>query len=125
VALGVSVETPAVALGLDSFLDLGADFVSVGLSDLTMCTLALDRESRHVAGLFDPSHPAVLELLERIEASCRAHQTFCLAAGESARDERLLPRLVEFGFDALGVSLSYFADAKRRIAAVEGEIRGQ
>ncbi len=122
VTLGVSVETPAVALGLDAFLDLGADFVSVGLSDLTMCTLALDRESRHVAELFDPSHPAVLELLERIEASCHAHRTFCLAAGESARDERLLPRLVEFGFDALGVSLSYFADVKRRIAAIEGEV---
>jgi pyruvate,water dikinase len=120
VALGVSVETPAAALGLDEFLELGADFVSVGLSDLTMCTLALDRESRHVAELFDPSHPAVLELLARIAESCRAHGTFCLAAGESARDERLLPRLVELGFDAVGVSLSYFAEVKRRIAAIEG-----
>lgn len=121
VALGISVETPAVALGIEEFLDAGADFVSVGLSDLTMCTLALDRESRHVAALFDPAHPAVLELLERVVAACRARGVFCLAAGESARDERLLPRLIELRFDAVGVSLSYFADVKRRIAEIEGQ----
>lgn len=119
VALGISVETPAVALRIEEFLDSGADFVSVGLSDLTMCTLALDRESRHVAAMFDPAHPAVLELLERVVTACRARGVFCLAAGESARDERLLAHLVELGFDAVGVSLSYFADVKRRIAAIE------
>ena len=119
VALGVSVETPATAMLIDDLLGLGAQFVSVGLSDLTMCTLALDRESRHVAGLFDPSHPAVVELLGRVTAACHAHGVFCLAAGESARDERLLPMLVDLGYDAVGVSLSYFADIKRRIAQIE------
>jgi len=120
VTLGVSVETPATAMRIDEFLGLGARFVSVGLSDLTMCTLALDRESRHVAGMFDPSHPAVIELLGRVAEACRAHGVFCLAAGESARDERLLPELVRLGYDAVGVSASYFADVKRRLAAVEG-----
>jgi len=119
VSLGVSVETPAVAMRLGEILDLGADFVSVGLSDLTMCTLALDRESRHVASLFDPAHPAVIELLGRVAEACRERGVFCLAAGESARDERLLPELHALGFDAVGVSLSYFADVKRRIARIE------
>ncbi|HEY5540298.1 MAG TPA: PEP/pyruvate-binding domain-containing protein [Coriobacteriia bacterium] len=119
VALGVSVENPAVALGLREFLELGADFVSVGLSDLTMCTLALDRESSHVAAGFDPSHPAVVELLSRITDECHSHGTFCCVAGESARDERFFPLTLELGFDAIGVSLSYFTDTKRRIAALE------
>lgn len=119
VALGVSVETPAVALRLGELLDSGADFVSVGLSDLTMCTLALDRESRHVAERFDPAHPAVVELLGRVAEACRARDVFCLAAGESSRDERLLPELVRLGFDAVGVSASYFADVKRRLAVLE------
>jgi pyruvate,water dikinase len=123
VALGVSVETPATAMRIDELLGLGARFVSVGLSDLTMCTLALDRESRHVADMFDPSHPAVIELLGRVAAACRAHGVFCLAAGESARDERLLPELVRLGYDAVGVSTSYFAEVKRKVAALEGDAR--
>jgi len=119
VGLGVSVETPAVAMRLQEFLEAGADFVSVGLSDLTMCTLALDRESRHVSPMFDPSHPAVVELLERIVGACRQYGTFCCVAGESARDERVLPLLVALGYDAVAASPSYFAEVKRRIAAIE------
>jgi pyruvate,water dikinase len=119
VDLGVSVENPAAALGLHEFLELGADFVSVGLSDLTMCALALDRESAHVAAGFDPSHPAVVELLSRITDECHSHRTFCCVAGESARDERFLPLTLELGFDAIGVSLSFFTDTKRRVAALE------
>lgn len=119
VSLGVSVENPAMALGLHEFLELGADFVSVGLSDLTMCTLALDRESSHVAAGFDSSHPAVVELLARITDECHSHGVFCCVAGESARDERVLPLVLDLGFDAIGVSLSYFAETKHRVAALE------
>jgi len=119
VRVGVSVETPAAALGLREFLDAGAEFVSVGVSDLTMCTLALDRESKELADAFDPSHPAVLMMLEAIVSAAREANVFTCATGEAARDPRLLPRLVEMGYDALGVSLAYFAEAKRSIAAEE------
>lgn len=119
VRLGISVEIPAVAIELDRFLDLGVDFVSVGLSDLTMCALALDRESYRVAELFDPGHPAVLELLARIAGTCSSRGVFCCVTGESARDERVLPEIVRLGFDAVGVSLSYFGQVKGRIAELE------
>jgi pyruvate,water dikinase len=122
VELGVSVETPAVAMRLAAFLDAGADFVSVGLSDLTMCVLALDRESRHVAELFDPGHPSVLELLARIANTSRAHNVFSCVTGESAHDERVLPEIVRLGFDAVGVSLANFATVKQRVAEVESSV---
>lgn len=119
VEVGISVETPAVALCLQEFLDEGAAFVSVGVSDLTMCTLALDRESHNVAAQFDPAHPAVLELLERIVVTAHGSGVFACATGESARAEGLLPHLLRMGFDAIGVSPAYFAEVKRRIAAIE------
>jgi len=119
VTVGVSVETPATALGLKEFLDAGAGFVSVGVSDLTMCVLALDRESHNVASLFDPAHPAVLELLERIVCTSREAGVFACATGESARSEKLLPHLLRMGYDAIGVSPAYFAGLKRHIAAIE------
>jgi pyruvate,water dikinase len=119
VQVGVSVETPAMVLRLRDALDIGAAFVSVGASDLTMCTLALDRESHRVAEAFDPAHPAVVELLERIVETCRSAGVFVCVTGESARDDRLLPHLVRMDYDAIGVSPAYFAEVKTRIHALE------
>jgi pyruvate,water dikinase len=119
VELGISVETPAVALELSRFLDAGAAFVSVGVSDLTMCTLAVDRESHRVAGSFDPAAPAVVELLRHIVLTSREAGVFVCATGESARDDALLPHLVRMRVDAIGVSPAYFAEVKRRIHQIE------
>lgn len=119
VNVGLSVETPAMAMQLGEVLSLGADFVSVGVSDLVMCILALDRESERVAPLFDPGHPAVLEMLYRIAETTRSAGVFTCACGESARHEDLLGELVTARYDAIGVSLPFFADTKRRIAEIE------
>ena len=32
-----SIETPSAVLTLNEFIDEGIDFVSIGMSDLTMC----------------------------------------------------------------------------------------
>ncbi|HET6498139.1 MAG TPA: putative PEP-binding protein, partial [Coriobacteriia bacterium] len=119
IRLGVSVETPGIAMSLQAICDLGVDFVSVGVSDLVMCVLAVDRESERVAGHFRPSHPAVLEVLDRIATTARANGVFVCACGESVRDDDLLPRLVDFGYDAVGVSLPYFAPVRKRLAEIE------
>ncbi|MBW6469308.1 MAG: hypothetical protein K0B85_09160 [Coriobacteriia bacterium] len=119
VGLGVSVETPGIAARLRDVCELGVDFVSVGVSDLVMCVLAIDRESERVAQLFRPAHPAVLEVLARIADVSREYGVFLCACGESAHDEELLPELVALGYDAVGVSLPYFAPVKRRLAEIE------
>jgi len=123
IEVGISVETPAAVLRLQDFLDAGAAFVSVGVSDLTMCTLAVDRESHRVAEQFDPAHPAVVELLGIIAETARAAGVFACVTGESARHARLLPHLVGMRYDAIGVSLGYFADVKKRIRDIEAESR--
>jgi pyruvate,water dikinase len=121
VSIGVSIETPAAAAMLTEFLDEGADFVSVGVSDLAMCVLALDRESHKVADVFDPAHPAVVDVLQSIAETAREAGVFSCVCGESARDPSLLPLLVGAGYDAIGVSLSYFASVKQEIARLEGD----
>ena len=119
IGIGVSVEMPGIAARLQEVCDLGVDFVSVGVSDLVMSVLALDRESERVAHLFQPAHPAVLEVLARIAEISQRNGVFLCACGESARDEALLPELVALGYDAVGVSLPYFAPVKRRLATIE------
>ncbi len=119
VGIGVSVETPGIAARLQVLCDLGVDFISVGVSDLVMCILALDRESERVASLFQPAHPAVLDVLGHIAETSRTNDVFLCACGESAHDEALLPELVALRYDAVGVSLPYFAPVRRRIAGIE------
>ncbi|MBE0417391.1 MAG: hypothetical protein IBX63_06475 [Coriobacteriia bacterium] len=119
IRLGISVETPGIAARLREVCDLGVDFVSVGVSDLVMCVLALDRESERVAWLFRPAHPAVIEVLSRIAEVSHECGVFLCACGESEHDEALLPELVALGYDAVGVSLPYFAPVKRHLAEIE------
>ncbi len=63
VSLGVMIETPAAALISDE-LAKEADFFSIGTNDLAQYTLAADRTNRHLEGICDPRHEAVLRLIE-------------------------------------------------------------
>jgi len=124
VKIGISVENPATVFTLTDFINEGIDFISIGLSDLVMCTLALDRESQKVANLFRPDHPAVLHLLAEVASVAKKAGVFTCVAGESARNPAVLPYLVSAGFDAIGVSLSFFAEIKKEVARIELESQG-
>ncbi|MHB0867011.1 MAG: PEP/pyruvate-binding domain-containing protein [Thermoleophilia bacterium] len=118
VAFGASIETPATVLTLDGIIKAGVDFLSVGVNDLTMCCLGVDRESERVADRFDPTHPAVLWLLEEI-ARQRRGKTFVAAAGDIALSPGLIGKLVEFGYDAMGISLPYLGTVRGQVARLE------
>ncbi|MEQ1807920.1 MAG: phosphoenolpyruvate--protein phosphotransferase, partial [Burkholderiaceae bacterium] len=62
VRVGAMIEVPAAALVLPVFLKY-FDFVSIGTNDLIQYTLAIDRADEAVAHLYDPWHPAVLQLI--------------------------------------------------------------
>ncbi len=72
VEVGAMIEVPAAALMIDRFLQ-HFDFVSIGTNDLIQYTLAIDRADEAVAHLYDPWHPAVLQLLHHTIARANAH----------------------------------------------------
>jgi phosphoenolpyruvate-protein phosphotransferase (PTS system enzyme I) len=63
--LGVMIEVPAAVLTLET-LAKEVDFICVGTNDLIQYTLAVDRGNPHVAYLFQPLHPSVLQCLKHI-----------------------------------------------------------
>ena len=74
VEIGAMIEVPAAALMLPTFLR-HFDFVSIGTNDLIQYTLAIDRADESVAHLYDPWHPAVLQLMaQRHRAGARGRQ---------------------------------------------------
>ncbi|MCL4474273.1 MAG: PEP-utilizing enzyme [Actinobacteria bacterium] len=118
IAFGASIETPAAAMTVDLLLEAQVDFFSVGINDLTMCCLGVDRESERVADLFDTAHPAVIRLLEEIAAHSRG-KAFLAAAGDIAQSPALMEKLVRMEFDAIGISLPYLGTARAQVAKWE------
>jgi phosphotransferase system enzyme I (PtsI) len=65
VPIGAMIEVPATVLILD-VLAREVDFLCVGTNDLIQYLLAVDRGNPHVAHLFQPLHPSILQCLSRI-----------------------------------------------------------
>lgn len=98
--LGVLIEVPAAALAAD-VLAREADFISIGTNDLLQYTLACDRTSQHVAGLYQPLEPAVLHLIARTIEAAHRHGRRVSLCGEMASDTTLTALLIGMGVDEL------------------------
>jgi pyruvate,water dikinase len=78
-------ELPSNALLAEAFLQYFDGF-SIGSNDLTQLTLGIDRDSGLVAEGFDERDPAVMQLLERAIAACRAAGKYVGICGQGPSD---------------------------------------
>ena len=114
VKLGAMIEVPAAALMLPTFLR-HFDFLSLGTNDLIQYTLAIDRADESVAHLYDPLHPAVLQLVSSTIAQAQAAGRGVTVCGEMAGDTTLTRLL-------LGMGLRSFSMHPSQILAVKQEV---
>jgi phosphotransferase system enzyme I (PtsI) len=114
VKLGAMIEIPAAALTLKLFLKY-FDFLSIGTNDLIQYTLAIDRADESVAHLYDPLHPAVLQLVAATIAECNAQGKGVSVCGEMAGDASVTRLL-------LGLGLRSFSMHPSQILAVKQEV---
>ena len=114
VHLGAMIEVPAAALMVRSFLRY-FDFLSIGTNDLIQYTLAIDRADEAVSHLYDPLHPAVLQLVAQVIAESHAQGKSVSVCGETAGDTSMTRLL-------LGLGLRSFSMHPAQILAVKQEI---
>lgn len=114
VELGVMIEIPAAALILPSLLPL-VDFVSIGTNDLIQYTLAIDRADEAVAHLYDPWHPAVLQLLQQVIEGCRQAGKGVSVCGEMAGDVAFTDLLLAMGLRCFSMHPAQISTVKQRI----------
>lgn len=114
VKLGAMIEVPAAALMVKTFLQ-HFDFLSIGTNDLIQYTLAIDRADEAVAHLYDPCHPAVLQLVAATIAECRAQGKPVSVCGEMAGDVAMTRLL-------LGLGLRSFSMHPTQILAVKQQV---
>jgi phosphoenolpyruvate-protein phosphotransferase (PTS system enzyme I) len=112
--LGAMIEVPAAALTLPVFLR-HFDFLSIGTNDLIQYTLAIDRADEAVAHLYDPWHPAVLNLLHTTIAQSRAAGKEVCVCGEMAGDPAFTELLLAMGLRSFSMHPSQVAAVKQRV----------
>jgi phosphotransferase system enzyme I (PtsI) len=114
VEVGAMIEIPAAALALPMFVKR-MDFLSIGTNDLIQYTLAIDRVDYEVAHLYNPLHPAVLQLIAMTIDAGRKAGIDVAVCGEMAGDVRMTRLL-------LGMGLREFSMHPAQLLAVKQEI---
>jgi phosphotransferase system enzyme I (PtsI) len=114
IKVGAMIEIPAAALSLPLFLKR-LDFLSIGTNDLIQYTLAIDRVDYEVAHLYNPLHPAVLQLIGMTISAGHKAGIPVAVCGEMAGD-------VKFTRLLLGMGLREFSMHPAQLLAVKNEI---
>jgi phosphoenolpyruvate-protein phosphotransferase (PTS system enzyme I) len=114
VQLGAMIEVPAAALMVDVFLQY-FDFVSLGTNDLIQYTLAIDRADEEVAHLYDPLHPAVLQLLAQVIAAAQARGKSVSVCGEMAGDPSMTRLLLGLGLRSFSMHPAQLLTIKQEV----------
>ncbi len=94
--VGGMIETPAAALAVTR-LASELDFMSIGTNDLIQYVLAIDRQDELVSYLYDPAHPAILDLISRTVEAGKDHNIPVTVCGELAGDEQAVRMLLGLG----------------------------
>lgn len=118
VELGVMIETPSAALLADVFAK-ECNFFSIGSNDLTQYTLAVDRDNKRVAKLYDSLHPAVLRLIKMTIDAAHNNGIWVGLCGEFAADPLGIIVLLGMGIDELSMVPSIVPLAKKVIRSIE------
>jgi phosphotransferase system enzyme I (PtsI) len=114
VPVGGMIEIPAAALAAGSFTKKLA-FLSIGTNDLIQYTLAIDRTDDTVAHLYDPLHPAILQLVAHtIRVATKAGMPVAVC-GEMAGEVELTRLL-------LGLGLRQFSMHPAQLLAVKQQV---
>ncbi len=113
--VGAMIEIPAAVLSLPMFISR-LDFLSIGTNDLIQYTLAIDRADREVAHLYNPLHPAVLQLLSMTIRAGEKSGIPLSVCGEVAGDPRLTKLMLGMGLREFSIQPSQILGVKQEVA---------
>ena len=112
IPIGGMIEVPAAAMVANQFAKQ-LDFLSIGTNDLIQYTLAIDRIDDEVGYLYEPLHPAVLQLIHMsIRAANKAKIPISMC-GEMAGDPCFTRLLLGLGLREFSMHPSSLLEVKR------------
>ncbi len=105
VEFGVMIETPASAVLIKDICEVGIDFVSFGVEDLTQYTLAIDRGNNEVQYIYDENNWAVLKQISRVIRECQKYKVKTSICGQLDNNPKMLEFLIKCGIDSISVNI--------------------
>lgn len=120
IEVGIMVEIPATAVIARQFAK-EVDFFSIGTNDLIQYTLAADRMNEQVSYLYQPYHPAILNLVNNVIEAAHAEGKWAGMCGEMAGDSIAIPILLGLGLDEFSMSATSILPARTQIRDLSKE----
>ena len=117
IEVGMMFEVPSAFLICKKFMS-EIDFCSIGSNDLTQYVLAVDRNNPQISDLYDPLHPAVLQLIHRLVQTAAEHNKPVELCGEMASDPDGCVILVGLGVDSLSMNAPLIPVVKKRLSGI-------
>jgi len=118
IAIGGMIEIPAAALALGPFVKR-LQFISIGTNDLIQYLLAIDRTDESVSHLYDPLHPAVLQLLAQVIQTARKADMPVAICGELAGDPQMTRLLLGMGLRQFSMHPTQLLEVKQQIVMAD------
>ena len=109
-------EVPSNAILAAEFLQRFDGF-SIGSNDLTQMTLALDRDSEIIAGIFDERNAAVKKMIADAISACRACGKYVGICGQAPSDHpEFADWLVQQGISAISLNPDAVLETRLRLS---------
>jgi phosphoenolpyruvate-protein phosphotransferase (PTS system enzyme I) len=120
VLVGGMIEIPASVLMLRYFSQ-HLDFFSIGTNDLIQYTLAIDRGDEAVSHLYDPLHPAVVQLVGMAIATAQRAGKPIAVCGEMAGEVSLARMLTGLGLREFSMHPANILRVKQRLLQTDAD----
>lgn len=116
--LGIMIETPASAIMADVFAK-HCDFFSIGTNDLVQYVMAADRGNSDVENIYNPYHPSVLRMINRVIKAGADESIEVSVCGDLAANTSFTALLLGMGLKKFSVPIPMTARIKHKIQSVK------
>ncbi len=113
-SIGCMIEIPSAAMTVGSILKM-VDFISIGTNDLIQYVLSVDRGDEAVSHLYQPSHPAVLKMIQHVIRTANRMDKSVSVWGEMAGDTAFTRVLLGMGLRRFSMNTNNLLDVKNII----------